>query len=351
MASVTQRVSKIKQPYGGYLPMKAFSKENFDDGFTLNEEENIHSSLIGIAVDYLTRFSLGDSVDKAFHISCLGASNIGMLNKAAILKAKVTGLDDQSIISACKLAGFDVCYRSSKSAYKPIEDINPDRFTIENIRIMVNRSVSFWDKYGPIVCSEPTFEGGYTDTVNTGDGDFISKDTLWDFKVSKSAPTAKHSLQILMYYVMGLHSTHECFKNISNLGFFNPRLNTAYVCSVSSISAETITEIENDVICYGVSLSPNKESVSLPKPKDSQSDIYTVADICNMTGFKKSVVYADIRSGYLCAYKKGNKYLITRENCYEYIERKIMQQKIQIGVTIAVAIVSILIMLFMISKI
>ena len=351
MASVTQRISQIKQPYGGFLPMKNFTKEIFNDGLTLNENENIHASLVGIAVDYLTRFSLGNSADKAFNISCLGASNIGMINKATILKNKVTGLDDQSIASACKLAGFDVCFRSPKSAYKPIEDINPDESTIENIRIMVNRSVSFWNKYGPIVCIEPTFEGGYTDTVNAGDGDFISKDTLWDFKVSKSAPTTKHSLQILTYYVMGLHSTHEHFKNISNLGFFNPRLNTAYVCPVSCISAEIITEIENNVICYGVSLSPNKESVSLPKPKVSQSDEYTVADICNMTGFKKSVVYADIRSGYLCAYKKGNKYCISKENCYDYIERKKMQQKIQIGVCIAVAIVSILITLFMMSKI
>lgn len=351
MASVTQRVSKIKQPYGGYLPIKIFSKEIFNDGLTLNEEENIHSSLIGIAVDYLTRFSLGDSADKAFHISCLGASNIGMLNKATVLKSKVIGLDDQSIISACKLAGFDVCYRSSKSAYKPIEDINPNKFTIENIRIMVNRSVCFWSKYGPIVCSEPTFEGGYTDTVNAGDGDFISKDTLWDFKVSKSAPTTKHSLQILMYYVMGLHSTHEHFQSISHLGFFNPRLNTAYVCPVSSISVETITEIENNVICYGVSLSPDKKSFSLPKSKVSHADEYTVTDVCNMTRLKKNVVYADIRSGFLCAYKKGNKYYITKENCYNYIERKKMQQKIQIGVSITVVIASILIMLFMMSKI
>lgn len=82
MASVTQRISQIKQPYGGYLPLKSFSKAIFDDGFTLNESENIHASLVGMAVDYLTRFLLGDSVDKAFHISCLGASNIGMLNKS-----------------------------------------------------------------------------------------------------------------------------------------------------------------------------------------------------------------------------------------------------------------------------
>ena len=90
--------------------MKNFTKEIFNDGLTLNETENIHASLVGIAVDYLTRFSLGSSVDKAFHISCLGAANIGMSSKATLLKSKITGLDDISIISACKLAGFDFCY-------------------------------------------------------------------------------------------------------------------------------------------------------------------------------------------------------------------------------------------------
>ena len=143
MASVTQRISQIKQPYGGFLPMKCFKKENLNDGLTLNENENIHASLVGMAVDYLTRFALGSSVDKSFHISCLGAANIGMRSKATLLKSKITGLDDLSISSACKLAGFYVCYRSTKSAYKPIEDINPDEFTIENIRIMVNRSIFY----------------------------------------------------------------------------------------------------------------------------------------------------------------------------------------------------------------
>ena len=339
MASVTQRIAKIKQPYGGYLPMKSFFKEKFDDGLVLNENENIHASLVGIAVDYLTRFILGDSVDKAFHISCLGASNIGMLNKATVLKATVTGLDNVSIISACKLAGFDVCYRSSKSAYKPIEDINPDVSTIENIRIMVNRCVSFWNKYGPIVCSELTFEGGYTDTVNVGDGDFLSKDTLWDLKVSKSAPTAKHSLQLLMYYVMGQHSVHEHFKSISNLGIFNPRLNTAYICPVSSISAETIAIIEKEVICYGVSL-----------PVKINTDEYSVEDICRVIRLKKSVVYNDIRLGKLKAYKKGNKYCISQAESLKYIERIRLQRKNEIRYLVVLMIVLIIFMLFMLGK-
>ena len=344
MASVTQRVSKVQQPYGGYLPMKSFTKEIFDDGLILNETENIHASLVGLAVDYLTRFCLGESVDKAFHISCLGAANIGKLSDATFYKSWVRGLDDNSIISACKLAGFDVCFRSSPAGYKPVEDINPDVSTIENIRIMVNRALSFWDKYGPIECSEPTFEGGYTYTVNAGDGDYLSKDTLWDFKVSKSAPTSKHSLQILMYYVMGLHSIHEHFKNLSYLGFFNPRLNIAYICPTSTIPTETIEAIENDVLCYGDSAPINQLS-DLVSPSTHQSVGLSVDDLCRMTGFSKSVIYADIRSGQLHADKKGNKYCISEADYLEYKERKNMQLKIQMGVLIVMVIIFLLVVL------
>ena len=131
MASVTQRIQSIQQPRGGYLPIKCFSKEVLDDGITLNAEENVHPSLIGIAVDYLTRFMSGNSVEQAFHISTLGAIQIGMQDKATTLKSKISGLDDDSIIVACKLAGFDVCYRSSINKYKPIEDIAPDISTFE----------------------------------------------------------------------------------------------------------------------------------------------------------------------------------------------------------------------------
>ena len=91
---------------------------------------------------------------------------------------------------------------------------------------------------------------GYTSTVDAGDGDYLTNDTMWDFKVSKAEPTNKHTLQILMYYIMGKHSGMSIFKNINKLGFFNPRLNAMYVLDVDKIPAETIRAVEKDVICY-----------------------------------------------------------------------------------------------------
>jgi hypothetical protein len=70
-----------------------------------------------------------------------------------------------------------------------------------------------------------TFEGGYTDTVSKGDGDLTTAYTLWDFKVSKAKVKKEYTLQLLMYWRMGLHSVHPEFQSIKYLGIYNPRLN------------------------------------------------------------------------------------------------------------------------------
>ncbi|MGT2637951.1 hypothetical protein ACVRWL_09295 [Streptococcus ratti] len=79
------------------------------------------------------------------------------------------------------------------------------------------------EQYGPIVKDGFTLEGGYTDTITAGDGDFLTADTLWDFKVSKTKPTKDHTLQLLIYYLMGIQSVHPEFQSITKLGIYNPK--------------------------------------------------------------------------------------------------------------------------------
>ena len=262
MYSVTKRISMVKQPYGGYLNKKQFDITTIDDEKILNETENIHASLIGLAVDYLTRFMMGTTVEKAFKISLQGAMCLDLfLNSAtdkkglALKNAKkllkgIKGLDDESVSNACKLVGYDVCFRAGIIGYKPVEEINPDSDTTENIVIMVNRSLTFWKEYGPIIKDGFTFEGGYTDIVSAGDGDYLTKDTLWDFKVSKNEPKSEYTLQLLMYYIMGCHSIYPEFEKIKKLGIFNPRKNKVYITNICSIDPEIIEKVSQEVIGY-----------------------------------------------------------------------------------------------------
>lgn len=250
MVSVMGRVKKTKQPRGGYIKPKDFNVFELNDGIDLYEEENIHSSLIGLAIDYLTRFTMGTSLEKAFKISLRGAWKVNECDYAEELLNGISGLDDNSIENACKLVGFDVAVRAGIAAYVPVHAIQPDLSTSSNIRTMVERSRTFNDIYGPIVKDGFTFEGGYTNLISSGDGDFLTETTLWDLKVSKSNPTNKNTLQLLIYYLMGLHSTHENFQEIEKLGVFNPRLNKVYLLDVNNIPSEIISEVSSKVIGY-----------------------------------------------------------------------------------------------------
>lgn len=250
--SVTQRIKQVKQPRGGYIKPKELEVISLGEGAdALNSEENVHASLMGLAVDYLTRFMTGASVEDAFHISLLGAEKIDETKRAKKLLSGVKGLDDTSITNAVKLSGFDVCFRASIMGYKPVQDINPDAATIENVRTMVERALHFLDTYGPKVLDGFTFEGGYTSTVATGDGDFTTADTLWDFKVSKAPVKKEHTLQLLMYWRMGLHSIHPEFQSVKYLGIYNPRMNEVSRIAVADIPQEVIAEVESEVIGYG----------------------------------------------------------------------------------------------------
>ncbi|MBR5923407.1 MAG: hypothetical protein IKZ59_06395 [Clostridia bacterium] len=280
MASVTKRVSVFKQPRGGFVKISDFDSIVINDDFVLNESENLGGSVVGLVVDYLTRLIMGADSEDAFRISLEGARiaeelgvKEGAMKTAKKLLKGISDMDDDSIVNACELVTFDVWKRNTLVAMMISENsqiIPPDRDTIDNIRFLLIRSITFWGEYGPIAkdgfnfappkCNVDTYKkmldtgkgtyGGYTPTVSSGDGDFLTADTLWDFKVLRSKPTSKDTLQLLMYWIMGQHSGQDIFKSITKIGLFNPRSNTVYLKEVSTIPNDIIKTVENDVICY-----------------------------------------------------------------------------------------------------
>ncbi len=251
MASVTGRINQIKQPRGGYLPPKHFEKIILPSENALYADESVAPGIVGTVVDYLSRFLMSNDKRDAFSIPLKGAKNLNMLTTAYQLLENVKGRDKTSIISACKLAGFDVAYRKGPLYYKPIEQIEPDAYTIFNIREMINRSEGFFKNYGPLTMDGFTLDGAYTDFITVADGDFITYDTLWDFKVSKSPLKKEHTLQILVYYLMGIRSNNQdVFKDIHYLGLFNPRQNTVQYIAVNDIKADVFKTVEREVIGY-----------------------------------------------------------------------------------------------------
>lgn len=334
MASVTQRIREIKQPRGGYLNPSEFVKIQLEDNEIL-KEENIHSCLVGLAIDYLTRFMSGVSKEKAFKVSLLGATLSGEEIKADKLLRLIKGLDNISIYNACKLVGYDVRFRTGQFDSDKIDEIDPDVDTINNIRIMVKRSISFFDTYGPIVKDGFTFEGGYTDTITAGDGDFLTEDTLWDFKVSKNNLSSSNTLQLLVYYIMGIHSIYNEFNSIKKLGVFNPRLNCVYLKIVSDISKDVIEDVSINVIGY-------------TKVKDNlikNDDMLSIIEIMKFLRCSRYMVMKYYTEKNLPLIKVNNKYYINKIDLFNWVNEMEEERKFNCFVSILVAILLCIILL------
>lgn len=257
--SVTQRIKQVAQPRGGFINPKTLTKSVLcEDGVSELPKESVHPSLVGLAVDYLTRYMLGDSAEEAFKISLLGlevCESAGMKEDAEygreLLGRLSRDLNMPTVESAIKLCGFDVCMRVGMVGYKSITLINADLYTCSNVAVMVKRNLNLFKVYGAPVLNGFVFKGGYTPTVSSGDGDFVTPDTLWELKVSVREPTKDWTLQTLMYWIMGLNSEHyEIFEKVKYLGIVNPRKNAVYRIAVADIPMTVIEAVERDVIGY-----------------------------------------------------------------------------------------------------
>lgn len=243
-------IPELRQPPHGYLSIDQFVREDIDKIDTLYdmEKESCKPFIVGLAVDYLTRFSVSGDRLSAFQVSIEGASILSMFDECINLLFKIKNIDDDdSIKLACQLCCFDGAARTNR--VYTVRELNTNNETVHNIRIMVKRALKYFEKeemeFGL------TFPGGYTKKVNNGDCDFVTKDTLWDFKVSKYPPTIDNSLQLLMYWRMGIHSTYkEKFQKIKYLGIFNPRLGVVYKAPVDDISESVINKVDFDIIGY-----------------------------------------------------------------------------------------------------
>ncbi|MDF7641091.1 hypothetical protein PT279_05745 [Bifidobacterium sp. ESL0784] len=250
--SVTKRVSQMKQPKGGYVHPKSFICLDLTSGRPLLEPENIPPSIVGTTVDYMTRWLDCKSIEDIFISSFEGASAINEGDKAFDLADSISGVDDKSIIACCRLSAYEAISRTQYRISQGVEEILPDAATINSIRIMISRAQTWREKYGPIVGDGfKVFGGDDTRYIAQGEGDFLTADTLWDFKVSKSDLKTRYTLQVLVYYLMGKHSREAKFEGIKRLGIVNPRLDKVYLKEISKISEEVITQVEKKVIGYG----------------------------------------------------------------------------------------------------
>ncbi|MEZ7755373.1 hypothetical protein O5Y58_07655 [Microbacterium paraoxydans] len=308
MFSVTERIknynSTVGQPRGGLLPLKLMDVVEYPElgGVLDGAEENLHGSAMGNTVDLLLR--LRDVCVRAHHTcvnqahqdagtwqsefvrrasevfkGCLGGALVISAELEASAKDLVTDVlvasvfhtvrgefddlmrDEVVIHSTYKLSTFLIGAYGHAVHYNPATtETLPDEFTTQRIIELVQRAVHVLESFGGATKSGFVFadreryvlgdRGGYTDLVSRGDGDFLTRDTLWDCKVSMAKFTKDYTLQVLMYFLMGKESGLEEFAELTHIGLFNPRRNEVVRMAVADIPAEIIQTVRRDVIGY-----------------------------------------------------------------------------------------------------
>ena len=251
--SVTQRIHVIHQPRLGYLPIKLFEKVEYAIHDELNSDAIISPGIQGCAVDYLVRFMSGEPLETAFEISLKGAKILGNTEyyKALDILQNVHGLDHDSVFNAIKLAHYDVVFRRGAYWYVNPSTIEYGNIDIQNITVLVHRTLSILSHYSPITETGFTFNGGYTPIVLTGDGDYLSNDTMWDLKCSEKKPGSAETCQLFVYLILGYHAfENEKYRKLKYIGFINPILNTVYRIRIDDIPEEIFRTVNNKVVGY-----------------------------------------------------------------------------------------------------
>lgn len=218
---------------GDLMSLVAFEVTSLGEGAdALNPQENVSLDLVALAVDSMVGVMSGKPTESVFRFPLFLARRIGAGAFAVETRHfidDINGLDDGSIINAVKLSGFGGRFLADPESYRPLEEINPDEATIQNVRTMVERSLRFFDVY---------------DTKSP------VSDTLWDFNVSTLRPNEAQTLRLLIVWRKFLHSPLTWWHDFKYLGIYNPRLNEVHRISVDHIPEDVITEVERDVLGY-----------------------------------------------------------------------------------------------------
>lgn len=94
----------------------------------------------------MTRILLGAKPKKVFQpaINGMMAAKVDIFGDSFDLIDEVTGLDDDSILAAFQLSIYETIYRSGYRSSINLENNLPDKYTIENIKEMINRLLAYF---------------------------------------------------------------------------------------------------------------------------------------------------------------------------------------------------------------
>lgn len=107
--TITSLANNVKQPRGGYFPVKLFKETYYECEKELFPDENASKSIIGTTVDNMTRVLLGAKPKEVFQPATFGMMKVrtDIFGGDFDLIDEVSGLDDDSILAAYQLSFYE----------------------------------------------------------------------------------------------------------------------------------------------------------------------------------------------------------------------------------------------------
>lgn len=265
------------QPRGGFIDphdMEAKQMSEYPEGGikamldVTTSEGNFSSQSLGLVFDYLLRTEIaimsGEKISKAvveaFEVSCRGAIMINKWDKAqklvrniALLYAKSDDREENLLEiaqNALELVMYDAVFRAGyyNPKYKPAK-LNKRDF--ETLSIMLGSVEDYLAREKERIISLGFgFTAKGAKNVAPSDGDLLTEYSLINIKCSIKEPTSKHTLQLLMYYILGMHEYPTVFGKLKYLKILNPRLDKIYSYEIAKIDKDTLRHVEKEIIGY-----------------------------------------------------------------------------------------------------
>jgi hypothetical protein len=271
MSSVSQRITEIMP----YLDENMFRLDNLiADVHYLGEgqyylqwrKEVLEPWEMSLLVNYASRYFLMNNPDSTFSLAINTYKYVRDRSDqfgdvfTYINNLKIDNME-YSIPLINEIIKYIFLFRGdnySSICLNNVKDVKMDEDTLKNVIDMVKRVVKYF-KNDLILYDNLTFEGGYTNDVDSGDTDFVTKDCIWNFKVLRGELYPKHILQLLMYYIMAKHAGGERYESITKAGIINPRLNKVYIFDIEGAwkknlrMRDVLRQVEQHALNYSFS--------------------------------------------------------------------------------------------------
>ena len=275
MSSVSELVETIEQPAFGILPISYFEKKELkQDSYVLSNKSSIPAIHLGLIVDYCIKYILGVKLSDILHVEYAGyaehirVSAVKFFDSVSeqsltqvyiederkniclsdfIYKVENAETFEEFVTNMLYVIQYGDFVRNIGYAYNRIGEVFDTELSKEELQdiliffIRTQGWINTFEKATPMYKFKPF---GYNNTVTSGEGDFCTKYTLWDLKVSNGEPTTKDTLQLLIYYIMAKKSGNSLYKDVNSIGVYNPKLDATWICNIEKIDPSIVNKVK-----------------------------------------------------------------------------------------------------------